>query len=62
MSKKRCAVCGKVLKPVEIRVVERNRGVSKRRSRYMCAVCRKREYENYVKSVKDLIEKNSVRG
>jgi hypothetical protein len=62
MSEKRCAVCGKVLEPVEVRVVERNRGVSKRRSRYMCTVCRKREYENYVKSIKDLVEKNSVRG
>jgi hypothetical protein len=51
-----------VLTPVEVRVVERNRGVSKRRSRYMCAVCRKREYENYIKSITDLIEKNSIRG
>ena len=50
-------VCGKVLEPNEVRVVERQRRSFKRRIRYLCAVCRKREYENYVKSIKKLIEK-----
>jgi hypothetical protein len=57
MSEQRCAVCGKVLEPNEVRVVERQRRSFKRRFRYLCAVCRKREYENYVKSIKKLIEK-----
>lgn len=57
MSEHHCAVCGKVLEPNEIRVVEHQRKSLKRRIRYLCAVCRKRDYENYMKSIKKLIEK-----
>ena len=57
MSEQRCAVCGKVLEPNEVRAVERQRRSFKRRIRYLCAVCRQSEYENYVKSIKKLIEK-----
>jgi len=57
MSEKHCAVCGKILEPNEIRIIERRHKSSRRKSKYLCTVCRRREYENYVNSIKKLIEK-----
>jgi hypothetical protein len=57
MSEKHCAVCGKILEPIEIRIIERRRKSSRRKSRYLCAVCRRREYENYMNSINKLIDK-----
>lgn len=58
LSEKVCAVCGKVLSPKEIRICElRSRSTSRRKTRYLCARCRQREYEEYVKAMKKLIEK-----
>jgi len=54
-SKTKCAVCGKILEPVEIKVIERQSMLSKRK--YLCASCRKIEYNNYIESVKKLVEK-----
>ena len=53
MSEIRCAVCGRVLEPKEIRIVERSLRRSTRKSRYLCAACRKKEYDDYVDSIKN---------
>jgi len=56
LSEKVCAVCGKVLSPKEVRINELRRSAFKKR-RYLCARCRQREYEQYVKEMKNLIKK-----
>lgn len=53
MSQK-CAVCDKLLDETEIRL--NNRGF-RRNKRYLCKGCRKKEYDNYTRSIKDLITK-----
>jgi hypothetical protein len=57
LSEKVCAVCGKPLTPEEIRIIQLTRRSPMRRSRYLCADCRKKEYERYLKEVKELVEK-----
>lgn len=57
MSEKTCAVCGKVLTPEEIRINERRVRSSMRKTRYLCSNCRQREYNQYIKSIKELIKK-----
>ena len=57
MSGKTCAACGKVLDADEIRLNERTVRVGRRRPRYLCRICRQREYNNYQRSIKELIEK-----
>jgi len=56
LSEKVCAVCGKALTPKEIQINEL-RSASRRRKRYLCSRCRRREYEDYMKEMKRLIEK-----
>lgn len=58
MSEKVCAVCGRALLPREIRINERSRRSTLKRTRYLCSRCRRREYEQYVRDVKKLIEKS----
>jgi len=58
LSEKTCAVCGRKLLPQEIRINELSRKSIAKRIRYLCAQCRKREYDQYVKAMKELIEKN----
>ena len=53
-----CAVCGKTLMPYEIRLNESSLMSPSKRLRYLCSQCRKREYEEYVRAVKELIEKS----
>jgi len=57
MSEIRCAVCGKALEPKEIRIAERSLRRTTRKSRYLCAACRKKEYDDYVDSIQKLIKK-----
>jgi transposase len=57
MSEKTCAVCGKVLDQNEIRINERDFRPGMRRKRYLCFSCRQKEYNNYMASIKKLIEK-----
>ncbi len=57
MSEKVCAVCGKPLTPEELRIIQLSRRSPLRRSKYLCADCRKKEYERYLKEVKELVEK-----
>ena len=57
MSEKVCAVCGKPLTQDEIRIIQLTRRSPLRRSRYLCSDCRKKEYERYLKEVKELVEK-----
>ncbi len=58
MSDKSCAICKKELTEREIRINERGRRrrLTSRR-RYLCSKCRQKEYEDYQKSIKDIIEK-----
>jgi len=58
MSDKRCATCNKELTEREIRINERGRRrrLTSRR-RYLCSNCRQQEYEDYQKSIKDIIER-----
>jgi len=58
LSEKVCAVCGKALLPKEIRISELRRRSTLKKTRYLCSRCRRREYEEYVKAVKDLIKKS----
>jgi hypothetical protein len=58
LSEKVCAVCGKTLTPKEIRINGLRRGSSSRRkTKRLCSRCRQREYEEYMKAMKKLIEK-----
>lgn len=57
MSEKTCAVCGKILEPSEIRIDERRFQSGMRKKRYLCRSCRQKEYNNYMNSIKKLIEK-----
>ncbi len=57
MSKKACAVCGKVLDQNEIRINERGFRPGMRTKRYLCLSCRQKEYNHYMDSIKKLIEK-----
>ena len=57
MSEKVCAVCGKVLSQKEVRINELGRRSAFKKRRYLCARCRQREYEQYVKEMKNLIKK-----
>jgi hypothetical protein len=57
MSEKTCAVCGKVLKPEEIRINERRFSSGMRKTRYLCSSCRQMEYNRYTKALKELIKK-----
>jgi len=57
LSEKVCAVCGKPLLPKEIRISELRHGSSLRKRRYLCSRCRQREYEEYVKAMRNLIRK-----
>jgi len=57
LSRKVCAVCGKELSPKEIRINEMGRKTSLKKTRYLCTSCRRREYEQYIKAVKELIKK-----
>ena len=50
----KCAVCSKILDETEIRLNKRGLG---RNKRYLCKKCRKKEYDNYTKSIHDLINK-----
>jgi hypothetical protein len=58
LSEKVCAVCGRVLLPREIRLIELGRRSNLKKVRYLCTKCRKLEYEEYLKAVKELIEKS----
>jgi len=58
LSRKVCAVCGKELLPREIRIIEMGRRTALKRTRYLCTSCRRREYEQYIKAVKELIKKS----
>lgn len=57
LSEKVCAVCGKPLTSEELRIIQLTRRSPMRRSRYLCTNCRKKEYERYLKEVKELVEK-----
>jgi hypothetical protein len=57
LSSKFCAVCGKELTSTEIRINEIGRKTALKKTRYLCTSCRRREYEQYVKAVKELIKK-----
>jgi len=58
LSEKVCAVCGKALSAEEIRINElKSRSAFRRRTRYLCSHCRQRDYEDYMKEMKKLIEK-----
>jgi hypothetical protein len=58
MSDKHCATCNKVLTDREIRINERGRRRRLAiRKRYLCSKCRQQEYEDYQKSIKEIIEK-----
>lgn len=57
LSEKVCAVCGKALSPMEIRINERVRRSALKKSRYLCARCRQREYKQYVKAMRELTER-----
>jgi len=57
LSRKVCAVCGKELLQSEIRINEMGRKTSLKKIRYLCTSCRRREYEQYIKAVKELIKK-----
>ena len=57
MSGKACAVCGRLLRPPEVRINELSRRGPSKRIRYICSNCRKIEYEQYQKAVRELIEK-----
>lgn len=57
LSEKVCAVCGKPLTLEELKIVQLTRRSPIRRSRYLCAECRRKEYERYLKEVKELVEK-----
>ncbi len=59
MSEVKCAVCGRVLEPDEIRLNKRSFRVGRRRSRYLCRDCRQKEYDSYTNSIKKLIEEKS---
>lgn len=55
MIPKKCAVCGKTLEPQDIKIVER-RSTTKRRNKYLCQKCRKTEYNQYLRSIKEIID------
>jgi len=57
LSVKVCAVCGKELTPTEIRINDMGKKTSLKKTRYLCTVCRRRDYEQYVKAVRELIKK-----
>ncbi|MDH5200224.1 MAG: hypothetical protein OEW93_04995 [Candidatus Bathyarchaeota archaeon] len=57
MSESVCAACGRVLSQEEIRINERRFVSGARGRRYLCLRCRQREYNQYVDSIKKLIEK-----
>jgi Holliday junction resolvase RusA-like endonuclease len=57
MSEKVCAVCGKALSHKEIRINEIGRQSVIKKKRYLCAECRRRDYDEYMKAMKDLIKK-----
>ena len=57
MSSKVCAVCGRELTLTEIRINDMGRKTSFKRTRYLCTSCRRRDYEQYIKAVKELIKK-----
>jgi Holliday junction resolvase RusA-like endonuclease len=57
MSEKVCAVCGKTLSKQEIRINEIGRRSAIKKKRYLCTECRRRDYDEYMKAMKDLIKK-----
>jgi len=57
LSDKVCTVCGRLLRPSEVRINELSRRGPSKRIRYVCSNCRKIEYEQYQKAVRELIEK-----
>jgi hypothetical protein len=57
MSGKVCSVCGRLLSPGEVRLNERRMGSGLKKTRYLCAKCRQRDYNAYVSSMKKLIYK-----
>ncbi len=57
MSEKTCAVCGKTLTPREVRINEMRRTTSLKKLRYLCERCRQREYQEYMREMKKLMEK-----
>ena len=56
MVEKKCAVCGKILDDSEVRLNERSQKM-RRGIRYLCRQCRQKEYNNYTKSIKNIINK-----
>ncbi|MGQ9680543.1 MAG: hypothetical protein ACUVV4_07245 [Candidatus Bathyarchaeia archaeon] len=57
MSEKVCCICGRKLNDSEIKINEISKRGPLKRGKYICSKCRKIEYEQYVKAVKELIEK-----
>lgn len=57
MSEVNCVVCGRALTPQEKKINERRIGVGLKRAKYLCSICRKREYNSYRESIERLIKK-----
>jgi len=57
MSGKVCSVCGKLLSLGEVRLNERRMGSGLKKTRYLCAKCRQRDYNAYLSSMKKLIDR-----